>query len=452
MWRGPVMGKKKTEDKESPGKKGKKGKTPFTFLTHQFDDIDLQTVKHHTAILVLASVLAKLAVAFVTTAVFFSFVDMFDIGVYYDHIRMLVEGQLPFDAGFQYPVLILVPLLIALVPALVLQSSMAFVYTFQGLMVLCDIVTILCVYLIGLRLWNERTAFLAGLIYASAFAAAYFVITKYDAFPTSILMLAILCTVYRREMMGYAASAVGFFIKVFPILALPFFVLYNAKGSSLKQEIISAAKVFIPIAVVLFLPLFLLSPETWKIYIPVRSELGYYSNTLTFTIYSWVHGVFHIGISLDTVSAIMYILMGAGMLALLYTAYRIPGRDRKLLITLILCATVLVVVCAKVRSPQYIVWFTPLLCLLAADDIRKIVLLFLYQALAYLEFPLMFGAFYSALEYTDPAVSPGWMFTLVVFTLEYLALFVCLWFVVNPREIFRKVREAQKLQSPAPAE
>jgi hypothetical protein len=445
------MGKKKTEDTVSPRKKGKKGITPFTFLNFPFDDIDLQTAKHHMAILVLVSVMAKFAVAFVTAAVFHSFIDLFDIGFYYDHIKLLVQGQLPFDSGFQYPVLIFVPLLIALVPALLLQSSVAFVYTFQGLMVLCDIVTILCVYLIGLRLWNERTAFYAGLIYACAFTAAYFVITKYDAFPTCLLMLAILCTVYRHEMLGYAASTVGFFTKVFPILALPFFVLYNAKGTSLKQEIVSAAKVFIPIAVVLFLPLFLLSPETWKIYIPVRSELGYYSNTLTFTIYSWVHDVFHIGIALDTVSAIMFLLMGAGMLALLYTAYRIPGRDRKLLVTLILCATVLVVVCAKARSPQYIVWFTPLLCLLAADNIRKIVLLFIYQALAYLEFPLMFGAFYTALEYTDPALSPGWTITLVVFTLEYLALFVCLWFIVNPREILRKVRQAQKLQSPVPA-
>ncbi|MGB9177222.1 MAG: hypothetical protein WCB46_10870, partial [Methanoregula sp.] len=359
------MGKKNTEDTVSPRKKGKKGITPFTFLTHQFDNIDLQTAKHHMALLVLASVLAKLAVAFVTTEVFFSFVDLFDIGVYYEHIRMLVQGQLPFDSGFQYPVLILVPLMIALLPALLLHNGMAFVYTFQGLMVLCDIVTILCVYLIGLRLWNERTAFYAGLIYACAFAAAYFVITKYDAFPTCLFMLAILCTVYRREMAGYAASMLGFFTKVFPILALPFFVLYNAKRTSLKQEIISAAKIIIPISVVLFLPLFLISPDTWKIYIPVRSELGYYSNTLTFTIYSWIHDVFHVGISIDAVSAIMYILMGAGMLVLLYTAYRIPGRDRKLLIQLILCATVLVVVCAKVRSPQYIVWFMPLLCLLA---------------------------------------------------------------------------------------
>ena len=110
---------------------------------------------------------------------------------------MLLQGQFPFSSDFQYPVLIFVPLTLAIVPALLFQNAMAFVYTFQGLMILCDIVTTVCVYLIGLMFWNESTAFRAGLTYACAFSAGYFVITKYDAFPTSLLMLALLFTVYR---------------------------------------------------------------------------------------------------------------------------------------------------------------------------------------------------------------------------------------------------------------
>ena len=442
------MGKRNADAGVTAKKKGKAGSTPLTVLTHRFDDIDEQTAKRHMAILVVASILAKLAVLFITTVIFRSFIDYFDIGVYLEHTQLLLQGQFPFTSAFQYPVLVFVPLVIAMVPTLIFQNAMAFVYSFQALMVICDIVTILCVYLVGLRLWNERTAFYGGLIYAGAFSAAYFVLTKYDAFPTSLLMLAMLFSVYRHEMKGYAVSTLGFFTKVFPVLALPFFVLYNAKRTSLKQEILSAAKVVIPISLVLFLPLFVISPETLKIYIPVRSELGYYSNTLTFTIYSWIHDVFRIGISLDLISACMYIGMGVSILALLYAAWAIPGRDPKLLTKLILCAIILVVICAKVRSPQYIVWFTPLLCLLAADDFRKIVSLYIFQAFAYLEFPLMFGAFYTALTYTEPALSGGWMTTLIVFTLEYLALFVCLWFVVNPAEIFRRVRQASGKSEP----
>jgi hypothetical protein len=438
------MAKKNKRDSEEDEKIAKKIKTPFDFLSYRIDGVDAKTVYRHIFLLIAASLVLKFLVIFVTTVVFHSFMDYFDIGVYLKHGMMLVQGQMPFDSEFGYPVLILIPVLLALVPALILQSGMAFAYTFQILMVACDIITILCIYFIGLRLWNEKTAFYAGLVYASAFSCAYFVLMKYDAFPACLLMLAVSFTIYRKEMMGYAASILGFFSKVFPILALPFFVLYNAKESSLKQEILSAIKVVIPVSVILFIPLFLIQPETLKIYVPIRSELGYYSNTLTFTLFSWIHDVFKLGIPIGLISTIMYIGMGLGILALLYAAYKIPGKNPKMLIQLLLCAIVLTVVCARVRSPQYIVWFTPLLCLLVMDDIKKIIALFVFQALAYIEFPLMFGTFYVSTSYTEPLLSAGWFTTLIVFTLEYLALFVCLWLAANPLEIYRNLRTAGK--------
>jgi hypothetical protein len=361
---------------------------------------------------------------------------------------LLIQGQLPYaDFDFAYPILLLIPIIISLVPAVLFDNGMAFVFTFQALMILCDIVTVLCVYLICLRLWNERKAFLAGLLYTAMFSAGYFVITKYDSFPTCFLMIAILCTLYGHAVKGYAASITGFFIKVFPGIALPFLILFNAKKISLREEVFSAIKVGIPLFIVLFLPLFILSPGTLKIYIPVRSELGYYSNTLTFTLYSWLHDVLGLGISIDLVSAGMYLFMGAGILLLLFVAWKLPQRDAVLMLKLVLCAIVLVVICAKVRSPQYIVWFTPLLCILAVDDIRKIAALFVFQALAYIEFPLMFGAYYTALAYTAPVLSGGWMVTLVMFSLMYLSLLSCVWLVVDPPRIVSSLRKA--MQAPA---
>ncbi len=434
------MGKNNRKDVERDIKTGKKGKRPFTSLSLQFDDIEMKTAKNHILFLIFASIAAKFLIMFVTTTIFHSFIDYFDIGVYLKHAMMLMEGRMPFDLEFGYPVLILIPIMISLIPALIVQNGIAFVYTFQILMVFCDIVTVLCVYFIGLKLWDEKTAFCSGLVYASAFSAAYFVITKYDAFPTCLLMLAIGCTIYRKEMAGYAFSIIGFFTKVFPILALPFFVFFNAKGSSLKQEIINTVKLVIPISAILFLPLFLIQPETLKIYVPIRSELGFYSNTVTFTLYSWIHDVFGIGLSIGIISAVMYLGMVLGMLALFYAAYRIPGQNPKLLIQLLLCALVLAVICARIRSPQYIVWFTPLISILVMDDIKKIVSLYVFQAFAYIEFPLMFGAFYTSTSYTGSVLSTGWFITLIAFTLEYIALFVCVWLVVNPPDIYRKIR------------
>ena len=417
---------------------------PFSFLGNQFDSIDKVTVKSHILFLVFASIISKLLVIFITIFVFHSFVDFFDIGVYLQHAFMPLQGQYPYgSADFQYPILIFVPMMIAIVPALIFQNAIAFVYSFQILMVICDIITILCVYFIGLKLWNEKIAFYSGLLYATAFSAAYFVITKYDAFPACLLMLAITFTIYGKEFKGYVTSVIGFFTKIFPVFALPFFILYNAKKTSIRQEIISAAKIAVPISAFLFLPLFFLNPDSLKIYAP-RSELGFYSNTLTFTIYSWIHDVFRLGISIEAISGVMYIFMGLGILTLLYIAYIIPEKNPKLLLKLILCAIILVVISTKMRSPQYIVWFTPIICILAIDDIKKIALLFLVQCMAYIEFPLMFGKFYTALQYTEPVLSSGWMLTLMMFTFEYLALSVCVLVVVNPMEIYSKIRTAQK--------
>jgi hypothetical protein len=86
----------------------------------------------------------------------------------------------------------------------------------------------------------------------------------------------------------------------------------------------------------------------------------------------------------------------------------------------------------KFHSPQYIVWFTPLLCLLVADDIYKVVLFYIVQVFAYIEFPLMFGSFYTNLEYTNTVGSSGWYITLVFFTLQYLVILILVISIIRP--------------------
>jgi hypothetical protein len=438
------MGKREKKSAISSSVKGKKISEPFVFLGQAFDFIDRQTVKRHLSYLILLSIATKLLVLIATPSVFHSFIDLFDINFYLDHGIMLIQGQLPYiNYFFDYPILIFVPILLALAPAILFQNGVAFVYSFQLLMVLCDIVTLLCVYFISLKIWDKKTAFYAGFIYATAFSAAYFVLTKYDAFPTCIFMVALLLTVYGLKMKGYIATAAGFFAKIFPVIALPFIILYNSKDTSIKEEIYNSLKVFIPLIVILILPFLFFGQNILNTYFPVRTGMDYYSNTVTFTIYSWLHDVFGIGISLDSVLTIMFVFLAASFLTLMYTVYACRQKNSQLLLKLVLCAIVLVIFCVKVRSPQYLVWFTPLLCILAADDLRKIILVYIVQLMAFIEFPLMFGAFYTSTQYTDPALSPGWFITLIMFTLEYLALFVCLYVIVNPKEIFRQVRSVQ---------
>jgi len=437
------MAKKNKNEDALSEKRGKKGKNSWDFLSLKFENIDLQAVKRHILLLVVISLLTKLAVLFVTPLVFHSFIDYFDLGFYFEHAVKLTQGELPYlSYSFDYPILLFVPITIALVPALLFQNAMAFVYTFQILMVLCDLVTLLCIYFIALKLYNEQTAFLAGLIYATAFSTVYFILTKYDAFPTCLLMLAVLFTIYGMKMKGYIAAGLGFFAKIFPAIAFPFLILFNTKKSSLKNEIVAVLKVMVPLSIVLLVPILVIRPDSIRTYLfATGGSLGVYVNTLTYTLYSWVNGVGHIGITPENVSLVMYGLMGITMLYLLYTAYIDTEKRPVTLLKTLLCALIAVIVFTKFHSPQYIVWFTPFLCLLVADDIYKVVLFYIVQVFAYIEFPLMFGSFYTNLEYTNATGSSGWYLTLLFFTLQYCAILLLVYAIIRPKKgLFRTIR------------
>jgi len=437
------MGKKNKTDPETTVKKGKKGKIPFDFLNVRFDTIERDTIMKHIVLLVAASLLTKLVLLFVTTFVFHSFIDLFDIGFYFDHAKLLLQGQLPYiNYSFDYPVLVFVPITIAFVPALLLQNAMTFVYSFQILMVLADIVTLLCIYLIGLKVWDEKRAFFAGLLYATAFSTAYFVLTKYDAFPTALLMLAILFTIYGMNLKGYLSATLGFFAKIFPAIAFPFMLLYNAKETSIKEEIISVLKIVVPVSVVLFLPLFILRPDVINSYLfATGGSVGIYANTATNTICFWLQDIVHLGIPSSAVSLLMYILMGIFLLLLVFVAYIDPKKNPVTLLKLVLCAIFCLVFFTKFHSPQYIVWFTPFLCLLVADNLYTVILFYITQVFAYIEFPLMFGRFYTNLEYANPVGSSDWYLTLFFFTVEYVALVLLIFLTVRPDTgIMKRIR------------
>lgn len=430
------MGKKNKNDVEPSEKRAKKGKPQLSFLNFELGNVDLKTVKRHLLILILISLLTKFIVIFATISVFHSFIDFFDIGTYFGHAVPLTKGQLPYiNYQIEYPILLFIPIALAFIPAMILQSQMTFAFSFQILMVLCDTLIVLCVYIIGLKIWSEKTAFFGGLFYATAFSTAYFVLTKSDAFPTCILMVALLFTIYGMNTKGYISASLGFFTKIFPLVALPFMVLYNAKTTSLKTELISAGKIFLLFCILLLLPFALINPDVIRTYLfATGGSVGVYVNTATFTIYSFLNEVLHLGITPATVSAAMYALMGITLLLLLYFAFVENETKPKNLIKFVLCALFSLVFFTKFHSPQYLVWFTPLLALLVADDIVKIVLFYITQIFAYIEFPLMFGKYYVNLNYINPVGASDWYLTLVFFSLEYIAFILLLYFIIRPKE------------------
>lgn len=246
-------------------------------------------------------------------------------------------------------------------------------------------------------------------------------------------MVAVLFTIYGMNTRGYVVVIAGFLAKIFPIISIPFVVLYNTKTTSLKQELYTILKIGIPVTAILLLPVILLKPGVLVSYFSaslVRTDI--YVNTATYTIYAYLHDVMNLGISTTIISNLMYLLMGFVLLVLVVFTYVDPRKDPNHLLKLLLLSIFTVVSCMKYHSPQYIVWFTPFVCLLIADTLYGVTAFYFTQILTYLEFPLLFGTLYTNDKYISPVGSYGWYLALFFFTLEYAAYIVLVYLAVKP--------------------
>lgn len=406
-------------------------------------------MKKHIKYLIGLSIISKILIVFLTTIILGSFIDYYTINYYYEHAMTNFNGSYTYiNYYYEYPILIFIPTILALIPSLLLNSVSVFHIGFSILMILCDCITVACIYLISRKVWNDsKTAFIAATLYLTAVSTMYFVMIDYGALPSAVLMLGLTTLLYGNQVIGmigineYLSTILGYFLKIYTIVALPFIILYKSKSTSLKQEIISALKIVIPVSLLLFVPLFIFNPQSvFKTYFPMRMDIGYFPNTIIWTLYTWLHDVFNIGITMENTLMFIYTCMFIGICALGYFAFKNKTQDFTTLLKFIFCGIMIIVLSFKVRSPSYIIWFTPFLCILIADNIYKICLFYIFQILAYIEFPLTFWTLWTNISYTNPIYSFNWYMALLLFTFEFSVLLLLVWLAVEPIKLYNKIR------------
>ncbi|MDD1676630.1 MAG: hypothetical protein LUQ40_02720 [Methanomicrobiales archaeon] len=409
-----------------------------TLQTIQLPGIAIETqdpavVKKHIAGVVALSFVTKLFTVVLTVGVFSSFVDFFDISLYYGYATQVLAGKIPFlDFSIEYPVLFLVPVLLPLIFTLGTANPMVYILGYIGIMAVFDALIAACVYLAALRLYQEKTAFLCGILSATAFSAGYFAITKYDAFPTFLLVTGILFVLYGAAGKGYAAIALGFLAKIFPLLALPPALLHASAATSVREELRRAAKVCLPIVIILAIPTLLLDPAAYKTYLfAAGAGAGLYVNTPTNTLALLLQDVLHLPVSTDMISTGMYILMVAGFAALVALALTARRGEGRRLIVIVLLLLFTAVFFSRFHSPQYILWLTPFLAILLAGSVRGILLFYLVQAMVYIEFPLMFGKLYVNLSYVAAPLTAGWYAAFLFFAVKWIVVSIAVYYAVR---------------------
>jgi hypothetical protein len=366
-------------------------------------------------ILILSPIITIVAVSIFGAMVFGSFTDLFDFQIYYQAVQNILHGQLPWAYGveFYYPPLAFVPLLIAYAISLIGGGFLVFVLAMWALMLICNIITTLCVYYIGLRLYPERTAFIAAILNATAFSVAYYTLCRFDSFPTCLAMLAVLATLYGDRTYGYLASVLGLFTKIWPIVLFPFLWLYNARKTSVIKEGKKRAIAFLAGGGLLFCLMIVAGYDKF---------IGYadrvYVNTVPYTVDQYLQ-LLGIAVPFGILATLFRILTVVVVLWALYLMYQQP-KNVALMLKLILAVIIVVIVFSQYRSPQYIVWFTPFAALLVADDIWGIFLFIGVQVLAYIEYPLAYGVLYENDKYVSGEA-------LLFFTVLFIMIGLLLW-------------------------
>jgi 4-amino-4-deoxy-L-arabinose transferase-like glycosyltransferase len=373
--------------------------------------------------------------------VFNTYVDSWGYNVYYETnvIPFLQSGDLPYINHFwEYPILMMVPVILSAIPSVLLNDKGTFFTVFSTLMILCNFITIACIYLTTLYIYKSRDrAYIAGFIYAISVSVAYTTLTNYDPLPTCLMMAGLTLTINGRgknTVGGYVAGFLGFFTKIFPIVLIPFSILFNAKDTSIKKEVVSAIKAGVIPVLVLFLPIFLLNQESVKTYV-IANAAGKpaFVASFVYTVSSWINGVIGIDLPISAVSIAMTGILVIIIAALLHYAYAEKKKDPALLICMILIALVTIIACSKYHSPQYMMWFTPILCILVSGEFLQVAMYYILQIIWYLKFPILFYRLYVNDSYLYPLPTIQGYETLLFFTLEYAVLFYLVWSVTESK-------------------
>lgn len=396
------------------------------------------------ALLILLSFVTKIVVAIATASWFHSFVDLWGYNVYLQTVvfPFLQNGSLPYiDYNWEYPTLMLVPTAIATIAMLAAQNIQMFYLSYAFLMSVCDAVSIVCVYFITLKIrgGNRNTAFMAGLLVATAFSAAYHVITCFDAFAVMLMMLGLYFAICKDDSVGsYITIICGYLTKLFPITILPFVFFYNAKRTDRKKEFLDVVELGFFLFAIFALPFILRNFSSVGVYLDkTETDKGVFGATLNYAVGMFFHKVLGINIDPQIITIVMYCILAVVIGILVWSAYHNEHRKPAELLKYSLLALTALIIFVPHHSPQYMIWIVPLLAILAANSWWKILWFYILQVMLYVRFPLTYYSNWTNAGYT-PA---NWGITLAFFIVQFAVLAYLLWITTKMDSFWRTVHD-----------
>src|SRR5207247_6822054 len=132
---------------------------------------------------------------------------------------------------------------------------------FERLMVLCGLLAIagLAIALSSLRAGPERFFAALGFAALAPLALGSVILTRFDLWPTALLMLGLAAVLAERRRTGLGLLGLAAAAKIFPVVVVPPVLVYVWRRYGRREALVCAA-IFAGVVAIIFLPFVRLSP------------------------------------------------------------------------------------------------------------------------------------------------------------------------------------------------
>ncbi len=196
-----------------------------------------------------------------------------DVHVYAGYGRAMADGQIPYRDFFdEYPPLAQPVFLLGQI-----AGAANYALAFKAFMALCGVGALGCAVFtlraLGAPLWRAGVA--AAVVAVSPLLVGPIFLNAYDLWPAFLLSLALLLLVLRRPYMAFAVLGAAVAAKIYPVAALPVFVL-AIPGACRRRALIW----FAGVVVVAHLPFAILGPGGLRHSYVLQARRGLELNSL----------------------------------------------------------------------------------------------------------------------------------------------------------------------------
>ena len=324
--------------------------------------------------------------------------EIVDTPVYSRYGDAIENGEVPYrDFRPEYPPGAL-PAFV--VPALLSENDeQGFRDTFEWLMAAFGVATVLlaAVALRGVGATRARTAAALGLVGSFPLLLGSVVLTRFDLYPTALLVGALAALVHERDRLGLGVLGAAVAVKLFPAVVVPVAVAYTWRRRG-RREALVCLSICGGVIALAFLPFLLVAPEGLARSIGHQLSRPLQIESLGSAVFLAAHHLTGLDVEVGSGHGSQNPhATGSGIAALLFSLVQIvvlvwiwlrrPATKQELL-RWSAAALVAFVALGKVLSPQFLIWLAPTVPLVGGlRGLRASVLLAVALVLTQLWFP-----------------------------------------------------------------